>query len=353
MRILVTGGCGFVGSTICIGLKEKYRNFEIIAFDNLKRRGSELNIPRLREHEVSFIHGDVRIASDFDRIDDISVIIDASAEPSVLAGIEGSTDYLIDTNFSGTINCLNLARKWKAKFIFLSTSRVYSIPQLEHVRYVEDETRFRLLADQNCAGASDNGFTEDFPTGGYRSLYGTTKLASELAIEEYHHLFGLDTIINRCGVLTGPYQMGKVDQGVVVLWMARHFWPKQLKYIGFGGTGKQVRDILHIDDLVSLIDFQLSNFDLFNGQVFNIGGGLEVSISLRELTAMCEEVTGNKIEIIGQPENRVADIPIYIADTTKVFRCAKWQPKKGVMEVLKDVFIWLSNDETRLKELLS
>src|SRR5688500_3778425 len=130
--IFITGGAGFVGSNLAILLKTTYPQYHIICFDNLKRRGSELNLLRLRELGIEFIHGDIRSKSDFEQIQvAVDCVIDAAAEPSVLAGLDGNTDYLIDTNLNGTINALNFSLKHKAKFIFLSTSRIYPIKNIE------------------------------------------------------------------------------------------------------------------------------------------------------------------------------------------------------------------------------
>src|SRR5690606_5257839 len=130
------------------------------------------------------------------------------------------------------------------------------------------------------------------------------------------------------GVIAGPRQMGKTDQGVVTLWMARHFWKKDLTYIGYGGLGKQVRDILHIDDLVRLVDVQLHSIDPFNSHVFNAGGGLQCSSSVLEMTRICEEISGNKISGKSIPENRLADLRIYISDNTLIGNTIGWKPEK-------------------------
>ena len=270
LRILITGGCGFVGSSLAISFKESHPNYKIYSLDNLKRQGSELNIKRLKEKEIDFIHGDVRNKEDFESLPNIDVLIDCAAEPSVLSGINSSPDYLINTNLIGTINCLNFAKKNKAKFIFLSTSRVYPIKNLNKIKYNDLENRFAISNNQTLKGVSSSGINENFGIDGARSFYGASKLSSELIIQEYNEFYGLKSIINRCGVLTGPWQMGKVDQGVVVLWIAKHFWKKELNYIGFGGNGKQVRDILHIEDLFNLLDIQINNFKDYNGKTFNM-----------------------------------------------------------------------------------
>jgi CDP-paratose 2-epimerase len=353
-NILITGGAGFVGSSLAIAFKRKYPGYRVIAFDNLKRRGSEINLPRLKELQIEFIHGDIRNKEDFDSIGSpIDILIEASAEPSVLAGIQGNADYLLNTNLVGTINCLNFAVRNKSDFVFLSTSRVYSIEGLENIKTKESSSRLEIAADQLMPGISASGISEQFPVDGYRSFYGTSKLSSELIIAEYNHFYKLRTVINRCGILTGPWQMGKVDQGVVVLWMAKHFWKKSLQYIGYGGKGLQVRDMLHVNDLFALLDLQLGDFDAVNGQTFNVGGGNDVNFSLQELTRLCAEITGNVIPVTPHATSRQADIPVYITDWRKVNSVTKWQPATGSKEIITDIFEWLKSHERSLRDILA
>jgi len=350
--ILITGGCGFVGSNIALKLKQDYPLAKVIALDNLKRRGSELNISRLKEANVEFIHGDIRNPEDFDAVGDISVLIEAAAEPSVLSGINSTPDYVLNSNLVGTINCLNFATKHKAKFIFLSTSRVYPIKALNEIKYTEGKTRFEIEDQQAMPGVSSKGISELFPINGARSFYGTSKLASEMLIQEYTEFYNLKSVINRCGVITGPWQMGKIDQGVVVLWLAKHFWKNDLSYIGFGGTGKQLRDIIHISDLYDLVKIQLNDIETFHNQIFNVGGGNAVSVSLQELTSLCEEITGNKIKIHEVKENRLADIPIYVTDNSKITATCGWEPKIGTKQTLSTIFEWIRENEQAVKNLL-
>lgn len=351
--VLITGGAGFVGSSIAISLKKKYPSYDVICMDNLHRRGSELNLPRLRAAEISFVHGDIRNEEDFDPVGEVDILIDAAAEPSVLAGMDGSIDYLLKTNFNGTINALKFAQKHDAIFMFLSTSRIYPIETIAKAQYDVLDTRFAFGNNPEINGISKLGISESLNLQGARSLYGSSKLASELFVEEFKQFFNLKTIINRCGVLSGEYQMGKVDQGVVVLWMARHFWKKKLSYIGFGGTGKQTRDVLHVDDLFNLIDYQLHHIDEVNGQIFNVGGGVETSFSLFELTKVCSEITGNEIDITAVDDDRVGDIPIYITDNTKVGNASGWKPEVGMKEIMERIYEWLRKDEDKLKAILS
>ena len=351
--ILITGGCGFVGSNLAIELKKNNKFYEIIALDNLKRRGSELNIARLKGMDIRFIHGDIRNIEDFDEVGPIDILIDAAAEPSVVSGMETTPNYLINTNLVGTVNCLNFALKNKALFVLLSTSRVYPIGLLNEIPLTETSTRFTINDIENkIVGVSKKGVTEQFSLHGARSFYGTTKLAAELLVEEYAAFYGLKTIVNRCGVLTGAWQMGKVDQGVVVLWMAKHFWKKELGYFGFGGEGKQVRDMLHVHDLYRLLEIQLANPSFYAGKPWNVGGGETVSVSLQELTVICQKITGNKIPIKNVKENRVADIPWYITDATEIKKVAGWEPKYTVEMILKDVYDWMKENEGMLKPIL-
>ncbi len=353
-KILITGGAGFVGSNLAVKIKDKYPHYSIFCLDNLKRRGSELNLSRLAAHGIQFIHGDIRNKEDFYPLaTGLDTVIEASAEPSVLAGLNNPPEYLINTNLMGTVNCLYFAAKLKADFIFLSTSRVYPIGQIEKISYIENDNRFELSEKQELNGVTKEGIAENFSLEGFRSLYGATKLSSEFLIREFNQFYNIRTVINRCGVITGPWQMGKVDQGVVVLWVASHFWKKELSYLGYGGYGKQVRDILHVDDLFTLIDFQIHNMEKVNGQLFNVGGGRETSVSLKELTAICQEITGNKIKISNVPEGRQADIRIYLTDNTLVKAASGWSPTTGVKETILDIYHWIKEHDHLLRPILT
>jgi CDP-paratose 2-epimerase len=350
-RVLVTGGAGFVGSALAMALAKSGLAKRVTAFDNLKRRGSELNIPRLKAAGVDFAHGDVRSFGDLsEHAPDL--ILECSAEPSAQAGYGGSPEYLIHTNLTGCYNCLELARRQKADFLFISTSRVYPYHLLNGLGFVEEETRFSLTREQTLPGASELGISEDFPLNGARSLYGMTKLAAELMVQEYADAYGLRTIIDRCGVLTGPWQMGKSDQGVIALWVAAHYFKRDLKYIGFGGTGKQVRDFLHVDDFSDLVLMQIRDIDRFNGQLFNVGGGLKGSLSLLECTAVCEEVTGSKIQILPVPENRPADLRSYLTDSRRIAAHCGWEPKRDAHTTLGDICRWIRDEEALVRSIL-
>jgi CDP-paratose 2-epimerase len=352
MKILITGGAGFVGSSLCIQLSEKYPSYSITALDNLKRSGSELNVPDLKQRDIGFIHGDIRCQEDLDSVD-FDVMIEASAEPSVMAGMWGSPSYVINNNLFGSINCFNACLRNKARLIFLSTSRVYPIDKIENANYVEEGSRFSFADDQTEPGISKAGISENLGLQGARSFYGSTKLASELFIQEYAAFYGLTSAITRFSVIAGPRQMGKTDQGVATLWIAKHFWNQPLKYIGYGGMGKQVRDFLHIDDLAELIDLQIHRPEKFAGKVFNAGGGLSNSASLAEMTAICEQITGNKIPIGSETQNRAADLRCFIADNAKIQNDIGWQPKRDIQTIFEDTFHWIKDNQSKLKPILA
>lgn len=353
--ILITGGAGFIGSNLAVSFKRKYPLLRVIALDNLKRRGSELNIPRLKEARIDFIHGDIRNTEDLRLKADIDLLIECSAEPSVLAGFSDNPRYIINTNLSGTINCLELCRKKKSDIIFLSTSRVYPYDAINRLKIVETETRFIWSKKQKekITGWSMQGIDADFTLSGPKTLYGATKLGSEIILQEYVHNYGIRGVINRCGVIAGPGQFGKVDQGVFTYWMMAHYFRKPLKYIGFGGKGKQVRDLLHIDDLFHLIDLQISKLDKISGSTYNVGGAKEVSLSLLEATKLCEEITGNRIKIGADSKNRPGDISIYLSDNKRVSSQFSWQPKHTAKRILSDIYRWLRQNEKQIKEALS
>jgi CDP-paratose 2-epimerase len=351
MKIIVTGGAGFVGSSVCIHLKKTYPQYQVVAFDNLKRRGSELNLATFSALGITFIHGDIRNPEDLQALGSFDVMVEASAEPSVTAGLDSNPTYVINNNLIGSIHCFNACIAQKAKLIFLSTSRVYPIELIEKASFVESETRFDFLND-NIVGISSNGISEALSLEGARSFYGTTKLASELFLQEYASFYGLPVAITRFGVIAGPRQMGKTDQGVVSLWMAKHYWKQSLKYIGYGGTGKQVRDLLHIDDTVSLIDLQIHQTEKFQNKVFNAGGGHANSCSLQEMTAICEQISGNRIPIDSVTETRTADLRIFITDNTKITTETGWKPKKSVTDIFQDIYFWIKENEEQLESIL-
>jgi CDP-paratose 2-epimerase len=343
--VLVTGGAGFVGANVCVALAGRHPDWQLIALDNLHRAGSKLNLPRLEAAGVRFERADVRDRAALATIEPIDALVECSAEPSALVGMTGETAYPFETNLVGAYNCLELARRDRAQVVFLSTSRVYPYRALSELRLDEAETRFELADRQEVPGASASGISERFPLEGPRTLYGTTKLAAELLITEYAANFAVPAVIDRCGVIAGPWQMGRVDQGVFTFWVLHHHFRRPLTYLGYGGSGMQVRDLLHIDDLVELIDEQLGDPQRWDGFVGNVGGGRRCSLSLLEATAICRELSGVEVPIGGSAEARLGDVPLYISDCSRLFEATDWRPARGAREVLADIHTWVEENE--------
>jgi CDP-paratose 2-epimerase len=299
------------------------------------------------------VNGDVRKPEDLSALPSIDALVECSAEPSVMSGVDGDTSYLFETNLVGAYNCLELARREQCQFVFLSSSRVYPLAGLRSADFEEVETRFELTDEQPQAGLSRDGVAENMPIAGPRTLYGSTKLAAELLVAEYGEQFPVSTVVNRCGVIAGPWQMGKVDQGVFSWWLLSHLFKRPLSYIGFEGSGRQVRDLLHIDDLVALVDEQLVNPDHWTGATANVGGGREGSLSLLETTALCQELTGNEVPIAADIETRPGDVPVYLSDCAHLHSLTSWRPENGPREVLEDLLAWSIEHEDSLRSALN
>jgi len=351
-NILITGGAGFVGSNLALFLKSKLKDCNIICYDNLIRKGSSLNKDRLEDSSIEFIKGDVRDRQALLDLKDIDVIVECSAEPSVLAGHKDPS-YTVDTNLIGALHCLELAKREKADFIFLSTSRVYPTDEINRIKLVESPTRIDFNKEAKGLGYSYQGITEEFPLNGSRSLYGATKLCVEVLAAEYFNMFSIKGVINRLGVIAGPWQMGKIDQGIVGYWLAQHKYNTDLSYIGYGGSGKQVRDVIHVDDVCDLLLYEINNIDKLSGKTFNVGGGRKNSFSLCELTEAIQNITKNKIAINSVLEERKDDIKVYITDHSRITQQIGWTPSRSLEDVISDTNKWIDTYKDKLKNILA
>jgi CDP-paratose 2-epimerase len=340
MKILITGICGFVGSALAFSLRTLTERADIVGIDSLARAGSEGNRGRLRASGIRVFHGDVRCASDLEGMPDVDWVIDAAANPSVRAGIDGRSTarQLVEHNLLGTANVLEYCRRVGAGLVLLSTSRVYSIPALSAIRVRPAGTRFELDVDAGSmpAGASIGGLSEAFSTQAPVSLYGSTKLASECLALEYAASFSLPVWVDRCGVLAGAGQFGTADQGVYTYWI--HAWRTEtpLRYIGFGGTGWQVRDVLHPEDLGVLVWRQMTAPDADGPRICNVGGGRSNSASLAELSAWCTARFGPR-HVAGEPETRPLDVPWIVMDCSRAGRLWGWVPSRSLDSIFAEI----------------
>jgi CDP-paratose 2-epimerase len=344
MRFIVTGGCGFVGQAICREIVEHLPDARVVAFDNLRRAGSELNRQELARRGVVVVHGDVRCQSDVDALGDCDWLIDAAAEPSVLAGTAAmagrgaGSRQLLEHNLLGTVNLLEAAARRRAGIVILSTSRVYSITALTSVPLREHAAAFEV--DPTVAtlphGVTQQGITEDFSTAAPVSLYGATKLASEALAFEYADLAGVPVIVNRCGVLAGAGQFGRADQGIFSWWI--HSWARRrpLRYIGFGGQGLQVRDCLHPADLARLVILQTRSATGPCRSLLNVSGGAASATSLAQLSAWCSQRLGNH-DVAGSLEERPYDLPWVVLDHARVTSVHGWTPEHPAHTIFEEI----------------
>ncbi|MCO8123269.1 NAD-dependent epimerase/dehydratase family protein [Stieleria sp. TO1_6] len=340
MKVLITGACGFVGSLIARRLKESIDGVQIVGIDNLCRDGSQINRAAMGQLCQPLIHADLRAASDFETLPDVDWVVDCAALPSVLAGTSGygSSRQLVEHNLGGTLNLLEYCRRTKAGLILLSTSRVYSIDPLSRLPLVEGDRRFDLANDKALpTGISDAGIAESFSTTPPVSLYGATKLASETMAIEYGNAFEFPVRINRCGVLAGAGQFGRADQGIFSFWIHSHRAKQALRYIGSRGTGFQVRDCLHPDDLASLVRRQMiAGIDRDKPIVANVSGGVESSMSLLQLTQWCDARFGSH-PVVSSTDERPFDLPWIVLDSSLVRSAWDWKPQRTTEQVLDEI----------------
>lgn len=339
MKILITGICGFVGSTLARAWLEAEPGLVIYGMDNFIRTGSEHNRTALQKLGITLIHGDIRMASDFEAVPPVDWVIDAAANPSVLAGVDGMTSsrQLIEHNLLGTVNILEYCKRHRAGFILLSTSRVYSIATLAGVAVEVREGAFRLSeGDGLPPGLTSAGIAESFNTAPPVSLYGSTKRASEILALEYGETFGFTVWINRCGVLAGGGQFGKADQGIFAFWINSWLRRRPLTYIGFGGKGHQVRDCLHPRDLIPLLRKQVAQDATAPVRVINLGGGTDSAVSLAELSGWCRDRYGDHA-IAENPEMRRFDIPWLVMDSALAGEQWGWHPETPLAAILEEI----------------
>ena len=336
MKILITGGCGFVGSNLCLFLKQK--KYKITSLDNLSRKGSKYNLSLLKKKKIRNLKIDIQNFKRISKLPKFDLIIDCCAEAAVEIS-KNQIDRVINTNLIGTVNVLKKVKKDKSKIIFLSSSRINPIDEINKVLNKKVLNKKILL---------NRSFNENSSIFGPKTIYGVTKLASEMFIEEFSYAFKIKYIINRCAVISGPLQFGKQDQGFVSLWIWSHLMKKKLSYIGYNGLGNQVRDILHIHDLCELVDLQIKKINSINNTLFTVGGSKKNSISLKELTKVCEKISGNRLNISKIKKTSIYDIPYFVTDNSKVTKTYNWKPKRNVFKTVLDTYNWLKKDKSNL-----
>ena len=335
MNILVTGGCGFLGSNlVAYGIQHSYN---VTVFDNLSRVGASNNLARLHSKgSFTFIHGDTSNRDDVDFLfqkNTYDAVFHVAGQVAMTTSIDNPyKDF--QTNTVGTLNVLEAVRRYnpKAVIIYSSTNKVYG--DLEQFHYHETETRY--VCDE-----FPKGFDESVPLD-FHSPYGCSKGASDQYMIDYHRIFGLKTIVFRHSSMYGGRQFATYDQGWVGWFCSKaieKYNNPTCEPFTISGNGKQVRDILHADDMVELYFSAVQNANKIAGGVFNIGGGMKQSLSLLELFKVLEEMLDIKMNYRQLP-SRVSDQKIFVADITKIHEAIGWQPKISAKEGIKRMIAW-------------
>ncbi len=361
-KILISGGAGFVGSNLAAHWLASGQASQVAILDNLSRKGSSLNAKRIVDAGGQFLEIDIRDQQQLFQFDDIDLIIHCAAEPSARAGYnetlkEGISPLdVIDINFLGSVNCLELARRNKADFIFLSTSRVYPQSILQALSYKIEHRRFMPTGNAFCEQLAQYGVNENFPliaeSGATRGFYGASKLGFEQLINEYIDHYDMQAIILRLGTMAGAWQMGKVDQGVISLWVMHHYFNVPLTYQGYDFKGHQVRDVLHPSDLAELLDIMIADFSNHNGIIYNAGGGMNNSLSLCQLTDLTQKIVGKTCSITEGKQAEAGDIPWYVSDHRKISSVTGWQPNYSLEMIIEEINNWIKIHESTLNSTL-
>lgn len=338
MKLLITGGCGFLGSNLAkYGIENGY---EITIFDNLSRLGSVQNLEWLKNAgDFQFVHGDIRNKNDVEsliKFNEFDAIFHLAGQVAMTTSIENPyKDF--ETNTIGTINLLDSIRKYSpaTSIQYSSTNKVYG--DLLQFDYIEEKSRY-------ICPEFPNGFSESVPLE-FHSPYGCSKGSADQYMLDFSRIFGLKTVVFRHSSMYGSRQFSTYDQGWVGWFCQKAIDKKQnpsADPFNISGNGKQVRDILHAEDMIQLYYMALNNIEKIHGQAFNIGGTMPQSLSLLELFALLEDILSVKLEYTELPP-RESDQLVFVADVTKIHNYIGWTPKVTSKQGVEEMINWLEN----------
>ena len=341
-KILITGGCGFIGSNLAAHYLEK--GWEVVVYDNFSRLGAESNAAWLAERahgRLSFEIGDIRdFAPLCEAVKGVDVVAHLAAQVAVTHSVtDPREDFMI--NALGGFNLLEAVRGCGADpvVLYASTNKVYG--RLEGAQVVEQATRYEFQA-------YEDGISEELSMD-LHSPYGCSKGALDLYMLDYARIYGLKTVVFRQSCVYGPRQFGVEDQG----WVA-HFVISALlgRPITIYGDGKQVRDILHVRDLITAFEAAIEHIDVSQGQAYNLGGGPQNTLSLMELVDQLEHDQGHPMSV-SFDDWRPGDQKVYVSDIRKAGRELKWTPQIGVGVGLADLRQWVAANRELFESAVS
>ena len=338
-KIFITGICGFVGSNLANYFH--LLGYKVYGIDNLSRSGTKKNYQLLKKNGVVVYKLDLAKLKKFKlfkKKTSFHAFIHCAALTSVLDGTNNnSADFLYKNNILSTLNSLKLCNLLKSKFVYISSSRVYSISEIKKLKFKAQKNNLKLKKNK-LTGITSKGINENFSTKAPLSFYGSSKLICENLIQEYCKFNNIIYVINRCGLLAGSGQLYKSDQGIISFWINSWKNRRKLNYIGFGGRGAQVRDCLHPSDLGNLIKKQINSFSKKNQKVsiYNVSGGVASAFSLKELSLWCKKnIFSKKIGYV--KTNRPFDLKWIVLDNTKVKKIFNWQLKFTKHDIFQDI----------------
>lgn len=341
MKYLITGGCGFIGVNFAVNLLK--RGDEVVLADNLSRKGTVSNLQYLLEKskKVTFEHVDIR--SDFEKlkllVEDCDVVFHLAGQVAVTTSVKNPKEDF-EINALGTFNLLEAVRlsNKKPTVLYASTNKVYG--GMEDIVIEDTGTRYSYKDLQN--GISENRLLD------FHSPYGCSKGAADQYVRDYARIYDLNSAVMRQSCIYGPRQFGIEDQGWVAWFTIAHLLKKPITIFG---DGKQVRDVLYVDDLFEAWDVVSKSIKKTSGQAFNVGGGPKFTLSLLEFIDLLGETTGRKVKYTFS-DWRPGDQPVYVSDISKIAKTTDWKPKTTVKDGIKKMVTWISDNEALIKKNL-
>lgn len=341
MKWLITGGAGFIGCNVAKRLLDI--GDEVIIFDNLSRKGTDINLKWLRDQgKFDFIKGDVRNFNELKRVSkkhkDIDVVLHLAAQVAVTTSVANPREDF-EINALGTFNVCEAVRQFMpdAILLYASTNKVYG--EMKDIKVVEKNGRYEY-ADLL------SGVSEDKPLD-FHSPYGCSKGAADQYVLDYSRIYNLKTVSFRQSCIYGYHQFGIEEQGWVAWFTICAVTGRKITIYG---DGKQVRDILFVDDLIDCYINAVKKINTASGKAFNIGGGTENAISLLELIKILENITGKKIKY-NFANRRPGDQKIFISNINKAKRELDWSPKIKKEEGIALLYKWIIESREKLKYL--